>query len=251
MAPARRSRSGAQYHPRTRGVSGSRPRLALAVEGETGLAPHLCLTSSHSAGSNTPCGMRPLSRAKAGRAGRCSMRQVVVGPWTRQPATGYPSGLTPPESDVWPTRGPQWGATVVVPLAEESQATWTARTESGPLPFYGGFASAIRPDLAGPPHADGSVNWWGDRRSLRIALTFDDGPHRTWTPALLKVLAAEDVSATFFVKGDAVMANPRVHQTPWASKRSATTSRAASTTTRRPTAAKLETTVGRSWLTRT
>jgi peptidoglycan/xylan/chitin deacetylase (PgdA/CDA1 family) len=46
----------------------------------------------------------------------------------------------------------------------------------------------------------------------RIALTFDDGPHPTWTPALLEVLAVEDVRATFFVKGVAVMANPGVHQ---------------------------------------
>ena len=31
-----------------------------------------------------------------------------------------------------------------------------------------------------------------------VALTFDDGPDRTWTPRLLDVLRALDVRATFF-----------------------------------------------------
>lgn len=35
----------------------------------------------------------------------------------------------------------------------------------------------------------------------RIALTFDDGPHSTRTPALLDLLRAENVRATFFVIG--------------------------------------------------
>ena len=91
-------------------------------------------------------------------------------------------------------------------------ATATGLGERGPLPFYGGFASALRPDLTAPSCAAGSVHWWGERTSRRIALTFDDGPHPTWTPALLEALAAEDVRATFFVKGTAVTANPRVHR---------------------------------------
>jgi len=103
-------------------------------------------------------------------------------------------------------------ATVGGLVAEGAEAKATPRAGSFPLPFYGGFASAIRPDLVGPSCAASSVHWWGDRTSRRIALTFDDGPHPTWTPALLEVLAAEDIRATFFVKGVAVMANPRVHQ---------------------------------------
>ena len=38
----------------------------------------------------------------------------------------------------------------------------------------------------------------------RVALTFDDGPHPTHTPAILDVLRAHDVPATFFVLGDMV-----------------------------------------------
>ena len=40
-----------------------------------------------------------------------------------------------------------------------------------------------------------------------LALTFDDGPHPTWTPRLLDVLDRHEVQATFFVIG----ANARRH----------------------------------------
>ena len=41
-----------------------------------------------------------------------------------------------------------------------------------------------------------------DPRSPLIALTFDDGPHATRTPAVLDVLKRERVRATFFVTGE-------------------------------------------------
>ncbi len=41
-----------------------------------------------------------------------------------------------------------------------------------------------------------------------IALTFDDGPHPTWTPRLLDMLRRQHVPATFFVVGSHVLANP-------------------------------------------
>jgi peptidoglycan/xylan/chitin deacetylase (PgdA/CDA1 family) len=37
-----------------------------------------------------------------------------------------------------------------------------------------------------------------------VALTFDDGPHPVWTPAVLDVLARYDVTATFCVVGNQV-----------------------------------------------
>lgn len=39
------------------------------------------------------------------------------------------------------------------------------------------------------------------RAKSRIALTFDDGPNPSVTPRLLDLLAAHNVSATFFVVG--------------------------------------------------
>jgi peptidoglycan/xylan/chitin deacetylase (PgdA/CDA1 family) len=38
-------------------------------------------------------------------------------------------------------------------------------------------------------------------RPGEAALTFDDGPNRTWTPRLLDILAVHDVRATFFLIG--------------------------------------------------
>lgn len=41
-----------------------------------------------------------------------------------------------------------------------------------------------------------------------VALTFDDGPHPEGTPAMLEILAREDVRATFFLIGEQVRARP-------------------------------------------
>ncbi|MBV9128427.1 MAG: polysaccharide deacetylase family protein [Verrucomicrobia bacterium] len=47
-------------------------------------------------------------------------------------------------------------------------------------------------------------------RERVVALTFDDGPHATFTPRLLDVLKAHGVKATFFVIGMNVEQNPDV-----------------------------------------
>lgn len=43
-----------------------------------------------------------------------------------------------------------------------------------------------------------------------VYLTFDDGPHPTWTPQVLDVLARHGVNATFFVLGQNVQAYPEL-----------------------------------------
>jgi peptidoglycan/xylan/chitin deacetylase (PgdA/CDA1 family) len=42
---------------------------------------------------------------------------------------------------------------------------------------------------------------WSGPAARRVALTFDDGPHATFTPAILDLLAASGARATFFVVG--------------------------------------------------
>ena len=44
----------------------------------------------------------------------------------------------------------------------------------------------------------------------RVALTFDDGPDKRWTPAILDTLASRNVPATFFMIGTAVESNIRL-----------------------------------------
>lgn len=104
------------------------------------------------------------------------------------------------------------GAAVGAAGSAAAESLMMPADPTGPLPFYGGYASAIRPDLRGPAGASVTAHWWGDRTAAPIALTFDDGPHPDWTPRLLDALAGEDVVATFFVKGTALRDHPRVHR---------------------------------------
>ncbi|MEN8600315.1 bifunctional polysaccharide deacetylase/glycosyltransferase family 2 protein [Microbacterium rhizosphaerae] len=47
-------------------------------------------------------------------------------------------------------------------------------------------------------------------RARTIALTFDDGPDPTWTPAILDVLRRNGVHATFFVVGQQAISHPEI-----------------------------------------
>jgi peptidoglycan/xylan/chitin deacetylase (PgdA/CDA1 family) len=49
-----------------------------------------------------------------------------------------------------------------------------------------------------------------DLGSGAVGLTFDDGPHRQGTPAVLEILAAAGARATFFVVGEQVRRDPGV-----------------------------------------
>ena len=84
------------------------------------------------------------------------------------------------------------------------------------------MGSYLLPALAGSrpvlfPRSPAPI-WPGLRRSLGVedrtasgsgyALTFDDGPHAQGTPAVLEILAATGVRATFFLVGEQVRRNP-------------------------------------------
>lgn len=86
------------------------------------------------------------------------------------------------------------------------------------------MAGYVLPALAGPwpvgfPRSPAPI-WPSLRRSLGVedrtatgtgwALTFDDGPHAQGTPAVLEVLAARGVQATFFLVGEQVLRNPAI-----------------------------------------
>jgi peptidoglycan/xylan/chitin deacetylase (PgdA/CDA1 family) len=67
------------------------------------------------------------------------------------------------------------------------------------FPALAGALPQLRPPLG---IADRTLDGRG------YALTFDDGPHREGTPAVLEVLAARGVRATFFLVGEQVARNP-------------------------------------------
>ena len=67
------------------------------------------------------------------------------------------------------------------------------------FPALAGVTRLLRPPLG---IADRTVDGRG------YGLTFDDGPHKDGTPAVLEALAARGVRATFFLVGEQVARNP-------------------------------------------
>src|SRR6185295_4522747 len=55
-----------------------------------------------------------------------------------------------------------------------------------------------------------------DAGEKRVGLSFDDGPHPQWTPAVLDTLKARGIHATFFVIGENARRHPelvrRIHE---------------------------------------
>lgn len=101
-----------------------------------------------------------------------------------------------------------------VALGMLASQQWAANVphSQGPKPFYGGPDSAIRPDLSQPSASGERLFWRADTRERVIALTFDDGPMPDWTPKVLSALADEEVRATFFLRGDHVVAHGDLHR---------------------------------------
>ncbi len=56
----------------------------------------------------------------------------------------------------------------------------------------------------------GQIVWEVKTQEKIIALTFDDGPHKKYTPEILDLLAKYDAKATFFVVGQNAEKNPEV-----------------------------------------
>jgi peptidoglycan-N-acetylglucosamine deacetylase len=67
------------------------------------------------------------------------------------------------------------------------------------LPALAFYSRALRESLGVEDRTASGKGW---------ALTFDDGPHAQGTPAVLDVLAARGVKATFFLVGEQVLRNP-------------------------------------------
>lgn len=60
------------------------------------------------------------------------------------------------------------------------------------------------------PSDSGKITPIPDSCTNPVALTFDDGPSKTWTPAKLDVLKEKGVVATFFMIGNQVIAYPDI-----------------------------------------
>jgi len=86
-----------------------------------------------------------------------------------------------------------------------------------PLLTYGGIILAFI-GLLTWGSADISSGWYcetlcsGNMEKRSLALTFDDGPDKSTTPALLDLLREEEISAAFFCIGKKAVENPELLQ---------------------------------------
>jgi len=60
-----------------------------------------------------------------------------------------------------------------------------------------------------------TIERWGKPKDKLIALTFDDGPDKRWTPQILDILKAKKVNATFFVIGENANEEPDLLRRVW------------------------------------
>ena len=92
------------------------------------------------------------------------------------------------------------------PTGVVDRPTWEALeeavAEAAEQPPRDAAPSTVRPVVAHTAH--------GGAGEPVVYLTFDDGPHPTWTPQVLDVLARHGVTATFFVLGQSVEAYPEL-----------------------------------------
>ena len=55
-----------------------------------------------------------------------------------------------------------------------------------------------------------NLHSWRKHSGEMITLTFDDGPHRLYTPKILDILQVHDIPATFFVLGNRIVKNEKI-----------------------------------------
>ena len=124
------------------------------------------------------------------------------------------------DPSVWPLMGRAYGAPAPdslhqIPVSQDVDfegAGEILRVESHPTPGARGFevdkdTGAITDETYTTIPTSYVIQSVGASKN-KIALTFDDGPDSEWTPAILDILKAKHVKATFFVIGENAEANP-------------------------------------------
>jgi len=124
------------------------------------------------------------------------------------------------DPSVWPVMGRAYGAQAPanlhrIPVSQDVDfegAGEILRVESHPTPGARNFeidkdTGAITDESYTTIPTSYVIQTVGQVKG-KIALTFDDGPDPEWTPAILDILKAKNVKATFFVIGENAEANP-------------------------------------------
>lgn len=93
------------------------------------------------------------------------------------------------------------GQMLKVPAPPKPAVTFSAPVSKTEPTTTGSYVWNIPGLMARQP---GHVFLNGPRSQRKVALTFDDGPDTTYTPAILDLLAELGVKATFFLRGDRI-----------------------------------------------
>ncbi|PSL02072.1 polysaccharide deacetylase [Haloactinopolyspora alba] len=93
--------------------------------------------------------------------------------------------------------------TAAGPEAGAGEATPPARADGAGAGDAGGSGD-------GAPEDGGSGTTGNPNSDYALTLTFDDGPHPTYTPQILDILAEHDATAVFCVVGERVRAHPEL-----------------------------------------
>jgi len=133
-------------------------------------------------------------------------RNALQSPLKRAPAA---SSVAPPRlAQLDPNRMPLFGQGVYQRIVELRRVSGRVVAAN---PFTGAVVHWLSTDEA---HVVGSARYafehYGVLPKKQLALTFDDGPDRTWTPRILDLLARYNIQASFFLIGSEVAKDPEL-----------------------------------------
>lgn len=131
---------------------------------------------------------RGVSRRTAFCLGLLGAYQLALAPDAHAPRSGTAAVRTG-LADGKPLRRPSYG---LRPAA--------GRTGTAPMTTSGGMARIVGPTR--PVAVRAAAHTTLRETGKKIALTFDDGPHATQTPEILRILRHHGARATFFVIGE-------------------------------------------------
>jgi peptidoglycan-N-acetylglucosamine deacetylase len=120
---------------------------------------------------------------------------------TGSPSEGQSSGRLSTEADASRDCGPVAGGSGHARAGVLAGALAGVAMASYAMPALAFYSRTLRSAL-GVEDRSADLSGW--------ALTFDDGPHARGTPAVLDILAARGVPATFFLVGEQVLRNPSI-----------------------------------------
>lgn len=84
-----------------------------------------------------------------------------------------------------------------------------ATAPGAPVRVAAAVATPTVKPIKTPKPDEGKIRSWPSGKKW-VALTYDDGPHREWTPKMIELLKSKNVKATFFLLGQEIERYPDI-----------------------------------------